>query len=63
MDGHRCAGGDVAEVLRQPAIIEKISALGQDAQASASPEEFQQMIRAEIRRWPAVVEAAGVKPE
>jgi tripartite-type tricarboxylate transporter receptor subunit TctC len=53
----------VAEVLRQPAIIEKISALGQEAQASASPEEFQQMIRAEIRRWPAVVSAAGVKPE
>ena len=53
----------VAEVLRQSAVIERIAALGQDVQASASPEEFHQMIRAEIRRWPAVVSAAGVKPE
>jgi tripartite-type tricarboxylate transporter receptor subunit TctC len=53
----------LTEVLRQPAVIEKISALGQEAVASASPEDFQQMIRAEIKRWPAVVAAAGVKPE
>lgn len=53
----------MADVLRQPAVVERIAALGQEAQASKSPEEFQQMIRAEIRRWPAVVSAAGVKPE
>ncbi len=53
----------MADVLRQPAVVERISALGQEAQASASPDEFQQMIRAEIRRWPAVVSAAGIKPE
>jgi tripartite-type tricarboxylate transporter receptor subunit TctC len=53
----------LADILRQPAVIEKIMALGQEARASATPDEFRQMIRAEIKRWPAVVAAAGVKPE
>ena len=53
----------LATILRQPAVIEKITALGQEASASATPGEFQQMIRAEIKRWPSVVAAAGVKPE
>lgn len=53
----------MAEVLRQPAIVEKILALGQETSASATPDEFQQMIRAELKRWPAVVSAAGIKPE
>jgi tripartite-type tricarboxylate transporter receptor subunit TctC len=53
----------LAAILKQPAVIEKITALGQEASASPSPDEFHQMIRAEIRRWPAVVSAAGVKPE
>lgn len=53
----------MVDVLRQPAVIEKIASLGQEAAPSASPEAFQQMIRAEIRRWPAVVKAAGVQPE
>ena len=53
----------LADILRQPAVVEKITALGQEARASATPDEFRQMIRAEIKRWPAVVAAAGVKPE
>ena len=53
----------LATILKQPAVIEKIAALGQEAAPSASPDEFRQMIRAEIKRWPAVVSAAGVKPE
>jgi tripartite-type tricarboxylate transporter receptor subunit TctC len=53
----------LVEVMRQPAVVEKVSAQGMEAVTSASPDEFQQMIRAEIRRWPAVVKAAGVQPE
>ncbi|HVE48671.1 MAG TPA: tripartite tricarboxylate transporter substrate binding protein [Casimicrobiaceae bacterium] len=53
----------MVDVLRQPGVVEKIAALGQEVKASASPEDFRQMIRAEIKRWPAVVSAAGVKPE
>jgi tripartite-type tricarboxylate transporter receptor subunit TctC len=50
-------------ILQQPAVVEKIAALGQEVSPSATPEAFQQMIRTEIKRWPAVVSAAGVKPE
>jgi len=53
----------LATILKQPAVIERITALGQEASPSESPEEFRRMIRDEIRRWPAVVAAAGVKPE
>ena len=53
----------LATILKQPAVIEKIAALGQEAAPSATPDDFRQMIRAEIKRWPAVVTAAGVKPE
>ena len=53
----------LTKILQQPAVIEKIAALGQEASPSATPEAFQQMIRTEIKRWPAVVSAAGVKPE
>ncbi|HVF65730.1 MAG TPA: tripartite tricarboxylate transporter substrate binding protein [Casimicrobiaceae bacterium] len=55
--------GALATILKQPAIVEKITSLGQEPSASATPDEFRQMIRAEIKRWPAVVTAAGVKPE
>lgn len=53
----------IVEVMRQPAVIEKVSAQGMEPIASATPEEFHQMIVAEMRRWPAVVKAAGVQPE
>jgi tripartite-type tricarboxylate transporter receptor subunit TctC len=53
----------LATILKQQAVIDKIAALGQESSASASPDEFRQMIRSEIRRWPAVVKTAGVQPE
>ena len=53
----------LVSILRQQAVIEKITALGQEASASPSPDDFHRMIRAEIKRWPAVVKAAGVQPE
>ena len=53
----------LATILKQPTVVDKITALGQEASASASPDDFRQMIRSEIKRWPAVVKAAGVQPE
>lgn len=54
---------ELTKILQQPAVVAKIAALGQEASPSATPGAFQQMIRTEIKRWPAVVTAAGVKPE
>jgi len=53
----------LVSILKQQAVIDKITALGQEASASPSPDDFHRMIRAEIKRWPAVVKAAGVQPE
>ncbi|HSV19553.1 MAG TPA: tripartite tricarboxylate transporter substrate binding protein [Casimicrobiaceae bacterium] len=51
------------EVMRRPEVVDKIKGQGLEAVSSATPDEFQQMIRAELKRWPAVVKAAGVEPE
>jgi len=53
----------MVEVMKRPDVIEKIRNQGLEAVSSATPEEFQQMIRAELKSWPAVVKAAGVQPE
>jgi tripartite-type tricarboxylate transporter receptor subunit TctC len=53
----------MVEVMRRPDVIEKIRNQGLDAVSSTTPDEFQQMIRAELKRWPAVVKTAGVQPE
>ena len=53
----------MVDVMKRPDVVEKIRNQGLEAVSSASPEEFQQMIRTELKRWPAVVKAAGVQPE
>ncbi len=53
----------LVQVMRQPAVIEKVSAQGMEALTSASPADFQKMIHAELQRWPAMVKAAGIQPE
>jgi tripartite-type tricarboxylate transporter receptor subunit TctC len=53
----------MVEVMRRPDVIEKIRNQGLEAVSSTTPDEFQQMIRAELKRWPAVVKTAGVQPE
>ena len=53
----------MVEVMKRPDVIEKIRNQGLEAVSSTTPDEFQQMIRAELKRWPAVVKAAGVQPE
>jgi len=53
----------MVEVMKRPDVVEKIRNQGLEAVSSASPDEFQQMIRAELKRWPAVVKSAGVQAE
>jgi len=53
----------MVEVMKRPDVVEKIRNQGLEAVSSASPDEFQQMIRTELKRWPAVVKSAGVQAE
>ena len=49
--------------LRNPAVVERLSAAGLDVAPSPSPEAYGEFIRAEAARWPAIVKAAGVEPQ
>ena len=54
---------EFVKALRSPAAVERITGAGLEIAPSASPEAFGEFIKAEAARWPAIVKAAGVKPE
>jgi len=54
---------EFVKALRNPAVVERLTAAGLEIAPSASPEAYGEFIRAEAARWPAIVKAAGVKPE
>jgi tripartite-type tricarboxylate transporter receptor subunit TctC len=54
---------EFVKALRNPAVVERLTAAGLEVAPSASPEAFAEFIRSEAARWPAIVKAAGVKPE
>jgi tripartite-type tricarboxylate transporter receptor subunit TctC len=54
---------EFTKALRHPAVVERLTAAGLEVAPSASPEAYAEFIRAEHARWPAIVKAAGVKPE
>ena len=54
---------EVLKAMRQPAVIEKLSAIGMDNAFNATPEEFTQMIQRETARWPDIFKAANLQAE
>jgi len=52
---------DVRKVLDIPELKTRMGGLGMDAVASASPEEFDSFIRAEISKWAEVVKSSGMQ--
>ena len=54
---------ELLKVMRLPAVIEKLSAIGMDNAVSSTPQEFTQMIGRETSRWPEVFKAAGIQAE
>jgi tripartite-type tricarboxylate transporter receptor subunit TctC len=53
---------EIAKVLTQPAMIGVLSTQGLDA-ASATPAEFDKLIRSEIEKWRKLVQAANIRVE
>ena len=54
---------ELVRIMRMPAIVEKLAAIGMDNSTSATPEDFTQWVQKETGRWPALFKAAGVLPE
>ncbi|MDI9332396.1 MAG: tripartite tricarboxylate transporter substrate binding protein [Alphaproteobacteria bacterium] len=53
---------DVAQVLKDPEVVQKIAALGADP-GGMPPAEFQNRIRREIELWGQVAKVAKIQPE
>ena len=53
--------GDVAGVVKQPEIADRLSKEGADPVGS-SPAEFGSYLRSEIEKWRKVIRAAGIQP-
>ena len=54
---------EIAKIMRQKPMIERMAALGMEAAPSASPDEFAALIRDELKRWNAAAKSARLKPE
>ena len=54
--------GAVAETLNQPSVRERLTGDGAEVVAS-KPEDAKRFLETEVRRWAAVVKAAGLKSE
>jgi tripartite-type tricarboxylate transporter receptor subunit TctC len=52
---------EIAKVLQQPAVREKLTGLGADATVTNTPEEFAAVFKADLARFAAVVKVAGVR--
>jgi tripartite-type tricarboxylate transporter receptor subunit TctC len=51
---------EIARALKLPAIAERLMSLGYQP-VGGTPEEFAQLIRAEMVKWAKVIKAAGIK--
>jgi tripartite-type tricarboxylate transporter receptor subunit TctC len=54
---------EFVRALKHPAVVDRLTQAGLTIAPSDSPEAFGEFIRAEAARWPAIVKAAGLKPE
>jgi len=54
---------ELLRIMRMPAIVEKLAAIGMDNSTNATAEEFTQFVQKETNRWPALFKAAGIQPE
>jgi len=54
--------GEIVRILKQPDVIERLSALGFEI-VGGTPEELGAYIKSEIKKWEKVVKASGAKPE
>ena len=49
--------------LQSPEVIDRLVGAGTEVQGSASPAEFQKLYLDELKRWTALIKAAGIKSE
>jgi tripartite-type tricarboxylate transporter receptor subunit TctC len=53
----------LARVSQDPEILQRLSAVGLDVQLSVQPGDLIRFMEQDLAKWPALVKAAGIKPE
>lgn len=54
---------ELVRIMATPHVVERLSAIGMDNSTSPTPDDFRQLIEGDLKRWPAIVRAAGIQPE
>jgi tripartite-type tricarboxylate transporter receptor subunit TctC len=54
---------EIAKIMAQKSMAERMAGLGMEAAASRTPDEFARMIGEELKRWAGAAKIAGIKPE
>lgn len=54
---------ELVRIMATPAVVERLKSIGMDNSTSPTPDDFRQMIESDLKRWPAIVQAAGIQPE
>jgi tripartite-type tricarboxylate transporter receptor subunit TctC len=54
---------ELVRIMGLPAVVERLNSIGMDNSTSPTPDDFRQQIDADLKRWPAIVQAAGIQPE
>jgi tripartite-type tricarboxylate transporter receptor subunit TctC len=54
---------ELVRIMGTPAVVERLKSIGMDNSTSPTPEDFRKLIDSDLRRWPAIVKAAGIEPE
>jgi len=54
---------ELVRIMAAPAVIERLRSIGMDNSTSPTPDDFRRLIEADLNRWPAIVQAAGIQPE
>jgi len=54
---------EIVKIMSMPEILEKMKTIGMVPTTSATPDDFKKLIADELKRWPDVVQAAGIEPQ
>jgi tripartite-type tricarboxylate transporter receptor subunit TctC len=55
--------GELLRIMARPEVVERLQGIGLDNTTSPAPDDFRRLIDNDLKRWPAIVKAAGIEPQ
>ena len=53
---------ELVRIMATPHVVERLASIGMDNSTSPTPDDFRRLIEGDLKRWPAIVKAAGIEP-